>query len=268
MLTALFSIAIILIPMFFVVSVDNINANLFVSRDEMKKNLRSIIETDLEYKFKESTGCNSFAPKNWDRNSNYVYIDRLNPSFEVAFFRNEIPLVIDNTKFKTSEFSEGTKTVTTEVGELINLELLLFENTGPHNIQNIILYPNIQEDNFTKMETDTYIVFQKDNPILTGYKLEQYKTRGIREDPYRSYTYPNLLGNYSIQINDPKNLFSEVSADAKRVNHKMEVEFEITFAKNMEKSNLVITASDVKKNTMICNIVNALEVTNFSNYEE
>jgi hypothetical protein len=48
----------------------------------------------------------------------------------------------------------------------------------------------------------------------------------------------------------------------------MEVVIEITFAKNMEKSNLVITASDVKKNTMICNIINALEVTNFSNHEE
>ena len=45
----------------------------------------------------------------------------------------------------------------------------------------------------------------------------------------------------------------------------MEVLFEITFAKDLEKSNLVITATDVKKNTMICNIVNALEVTNFSN---
>ena len=268
MLIALFSIAIILIPMFFVVSVDNTNANLFVSTDETKKNLRSIIEPDLEYKFKESTGCNSFAPQNWSRNSNYVYIDRLNPSFDIAFFRNEIPLVINNIKFKTSEFSEGTKTVTTEAGQPIKLKLLLFENTGPHNIQNIILYPNIQEDNFTKMETDTYIIFEKDNPVLTGYKLEQYHTRGIREDPYRSYTYPNLLGNYLIQINDPKNLFSEVSVDAKRVNHKMEILFEVTFAKEMQKSNLVITASDVKKNTMICNIVNALEVTNFSNHEE
>jgi len=92
-LTALFSIVIILIPMFFVVSVDNTNANLFVSTDETKKNLRSIIEPDLEYKFKESSGCNSFAPQNWSRNSNYVYIDHLNPSFKVAFFRNEIPFL-------------------------------------------------------------------------------------------------------------------------------------------------------------------------------
>ncbi len=268
MFTALFFIAIFLVPTFFVVTVDNTNANLFVSRDEMNKNLRSIVQPDLEYKFEESSGCNSFFPLNWSRNSNYVYLDRLNPSFQVAFFRNEIPLLINDAKFKTSEFSGGAKTVTAKVGEPINLKLLLFENTGPHNIQNIILYPNIQEDNFTKMETDTYIVFERDDPVLTGYKLEQYYTRGIREDPFRSFTYPNLLGNYSIQINDPNNLFSEVTANAKKVNHKMEVFFEITFAKNMEKSNLVITASDVKKNTMICNIVNALEVTNFSNHEE
>ena len=261
MLIALITMIIFLVPTFFVVSVDNTNANLFVSRDEMKKNLRSILQPDLEYKFEESTSCNSFFPKNWSRNSNYVYIDLLNPSFEVAFFRNEVPFQINETKFKTSEFPEGTKTVTSNVGETINLTLLLFENTGPHNIQNIILYPTIQENNFTKMETDTYIIFERDDPVLTGYKLEQFHTRGIREDPYRSFTYPNLLGNYSLQVNDPNNLFSEVTADAKRINHKMEVQFEISFAKTFEKSNLVITASDVKKNTMICNVVNALEVT-------
>ena len=51
MLTVLFTIVIFLIPTFFVVSMDNTNANLFVSRDEMKKNLRSVLEPDLEYKF-------------------------------------------------------------------------------------------------------------------------------------------------------------------------------------------------------------------------
>ena len=39
MLTALFTIVIFLVPTFFVVSVDNTNANLIVSSDEMKKNL-------------------------------------------------------------------------------------------------------------------------------------------------------------------------------------------------------------------------------------
>ena len=82
----------------------------------------------------------------------------------------------------------------------------------------------------------------------------------IREDPYRSFTYPNKLGTYSVFVNDPENLFSEVSAKAKRVNNKMEVIFEMIFAQTMEKSNLLITATDSSGNTMICNVIDAWEV--------
>ena len=49
----------------------------------------------------------------------------------------------------------------------------------------------------------------------------------------------------------------------------MEIIFEITFTKPMKKSDLVIIASDVNNNTMICKIVDAWQAVNSAeNYQE
>jgi len=236
------------------------NPNLYVSSDYIKKNLINTLKFDFEYPMKESTGCNSFAPKNWDKKTFYRYFDVMNPSLDISFLRNEIPLTINNTNFKTSDFVKGTNTAIMEPGKNIKLKLLLFENTGPQNIGEIILFPMNQKNNFTVIENYTYISLIKNIPVPKGSVYDQAIMYDIWEDPYRSFTYPNKLGTYSVFVNDPENLFSEVSAQAKRVNYKMEVIFEIIFAQSMEKSGLLITATDSSGNTMICNVIDAWEV--------
>jgi len=238
--------------------------NLYVSRDVAEEKLQELLEFDYEYVFKESTGCNSYAPKNWDLRSNIRYIDRMNPSFEIAFSKNEFPLTIDTTTFKTSDFSNGSKTVKIETGKPIQLKLLLFENTGPQNVEKIILFTNTIEINFTTMQSDTYIIFEKINPDSIGPPIYDYIYGGVEEDPYRSWTYPNKLGIYSVMVNDPHNFFSEVTASAKRVDPKIEVIFEITFAQAMEKTNLIITAIDADNNAMMCKIKDAWEANDSS----
>jgi len=235
------------------------NPNLYVSSDYVKKNLVNTLKFDFEYPMRESTGCNSFAPKDWDKKSYYRYFDVMNPSLEISYLRNEIPLTIDNTNFKTTDFVNGAKTVTVEQEKNVKLKLLLFENTGPQNIQEIILFPNIN-NNFTLIQNYPYISLIKNIPVPTGSIYDQAMQYDILEDPYRSFTYPNKLGTYTVYVNDPENLFSEVSAKAKRVNNKMEVNFEIIFAKKMDKSSLLITATDSSGNTMICNVFDAWEV--------
>ena len=127
------------------------NPNLYVSSDYVKKNLVNTLKFDFEYPMRESTGCNSYAPKNWDKKSFYRYFDVMNPSLQISFLRNEIPLSIDNTIFKTSDFLEGTKTVIVDQENTVKLKILLFENTGTQNIREIILFPNIQDKNFNKI---------------------------------------------------------------------------------------------------------------------
>ncbi len=236
------------------------NPNLYVSSEYVKNNLIKILNVDFEYPFNESTGCNSYAPKNWDKKSFYRYFDVMNPSLQISFLRNEIPLSIDNTLFKTSDFLEGNKTVIVDQEKIVKLKILLFENTGPQNIREIILFPNIQDKNFIEIQNQTYISLVKNIPVSTGSIYDKAIQYDIWEDPYRSFTYPNKLGTYSVHVNDPENLFSQVSGKAKRVNYKMEVNFEIIFAKKMDKSSLLITATDSSGNTMICNVFDAWEV--------
>jgi len=239
------------------------NPNLYVSSEYLQNNFNKILNVDFEYPFNESTGCNSFAPKNWDKKSFFsIYFDVMNPSFQISFLRNEFPLVIDNTNFKTSDFVDGIKTVTVDQDKIMKLKLLLFENTGPQNIREIILFPNIQDKNFIEMQNQTYISLVKNIPVTTGSIYDKAIQYDIWEDPYRSFTYPNKLGTYSVHVNDPENLISEVTAQAKRVNYKMEVTYEIVFAKTMDKSSLLITATDFSENTMICFVLDALEVKN------
>jgi len=238
------------------------NPNLYVSSEYVKNNLIKILNVDFEYPFNESTGCNSYAPKNWDKKSFYRYFDVMNPSLQISFLRNEIPLSIDNTIFKTSDFLEGTKTVIVDQEKTVKLKILLFENTGPQNIREIILFPNIQDKNLIEMQNQTYISLVKNIPVSTGSIYDKAIQYDIWEDPYRSFTYPNKLGTYSVHVNDPENLISEVSAQAKRVNYKMEVIFEIIFAQTMDKSSLLITATDFSENTMICYVLDAWQVKN------
>ena len=238
------------------------NPNLYVSSEYVKNNLIKILNVDFEYPFNESTGCNSYAPKNWDKKSFYRYFDVMNPSLQISFLRNEFPLTIDNTLFKTSDFLEGTKTVIVDQEKIVKLKILLFENTGPQNIREIILFPNIQDKNFNEIQNQTYISLVKNIPVSTGSIYDKAIQYDIWEDPYRSFTYPNKLGTYSVHVNDPENLISEVTAQAKRVNYKMEVIFEIIFAQTMDKSSLLITATDFSENTMICYVLDAWQVKN------
>ena len=262
MWTIFFFLLFIFGSVFVIESEGTSNPNLYVSSDYVKKNLVNTLKFDFEYPMRESTGCNSYAPKNWDKKSYYRYFDVMNPSLQISFLRNEIPLTIDNTNFKTSDFVDGAKTVTIEQEKNVKLKLLLFENTGPQNIQEIILFPHIKNNNFTLSQNNTYISLIKNIPVPTGSIYDKAMQYDIREDPYRSFTYPNKLGTYSVFVNDPENLFSQVSGKAKRVNYKMEVIFEIIFAQTMEKSSLLITATDFSGNTMICNVIDAWEVQN------
>ncbi len=257
-----FLLLFILGTVFVIESEGTLNPNLYVSSEYLQNNLNKILNFDFGYPINESTGCNSFAPKNWDKKSFFRYIDVMNPSLDISFLRNEFPLVIDNTNFKTSDFVDGIKTVTVDQDKIMKLKLLLFENTGPQNIQEIILFPNIQDKNFNEIQNQTYISLVKNIPVTTGSIYDKAIQYDIWEDPYRSFTYPNKLGTYSVHVNDPENLISEVTAQAKRVNYKMEVTYEIVFAKTMDKSSLLIIATDFSENTMICFVLDALQVKN------
>jgi len=249
-------------------SVQALNDNLYVSRDAMLQNLDqkydSIIETPPK-----SGGCNSSFPPGWKYQSNVRYIDKISPSFSLGFYKKEFPIVIDSTTFSKTQFSDSSHTAILEVGKPIKLKMLIFENTGPHNIKTVTIATNFQDDSLTEKTNTAKMIFEKLHPPPPSDSIHLYIFGVIEEDQERSNTYPNKLGNYFVKKSDPVGLFSNVKGTATKINQKMEIIFEITFTKPMEKSDLIITASDVDNNTMICKIVDAWQAVNSAeNYKE
>ena len=256
-----------IILIFAPLSVQALNDNLYVSRDTMLQNLGEKYGSTIET-LSKSGGCNSSFPSDWNHQSNPIYIDRISPSLSMGFYKKEFPIVIESTTFSKSQFSDSSHTAILEVGKPIKLKILIFEDTGPHNIETVTIATNFQDDSLTGKTNTAKMIFEKLDPPPPSDSIYLYIFGGIEEDQERSNTYSNKLGNYFVKISDPVGLFSNVKGTATKINHKMEIIFEITFTKPMEKSDLVITASDVDNNTMICEIIDAWQVVNSAENKE
>lgn len=254
-------LGVILVNFTLISSVEEAFSYLYVSREVMEKNLEQRYSKNHVIEKEEFSVCNSFVPKGWSHHTSYRYIDNMRPSLEVGFFKNEYPVIINSIPFEKSQFTSKTNTVFATTGDPIILKLLIFENTGPQNIKTVNLFTKLHGDNFSYNQSETIITLQKDPPPPASSPIQLYINGGIREDPGQSHKYPNKLGEYSVTKIDPHNLISELDASALRVKNKMEVTFEITFSKPMKKSHIIITASDVDKNKMICNILDAWKIT-------
>ena len=236
------------------------NENLFVSRDIAEKEIAEKLASKSENVFPFSGACTSFAPLNYDHKNNYFYFDQLSPTFDVGFFKNEFPLVIDSTSFTKSDFLDKSKTVSLETDNPVSIEILLFENRGPQNIQNITLYTNLQES-FSIDKNTPRILLEKDPPEPVSDPIQYYIRGQIEEDFGQSYRYDTPWASYTVSKYDPDNLLGNVTSSFSKENYKLKVVFEFTFEKHMPKSNLVLTASDVKGNTMTCHILDAISVS-------
>jgi len=90
------------------------------------------------------------------------YIDKMAPTFGAGFFRGEYPLIIDSTTFTKNQLSQKTHIASLDVAKPIQVELMIFEETGPHDIVQVILRKNIQGEEF---ENDTFILWKSKTPI-------------------------------------------------------------------------------------------------------
>ena len=234
--------------------------NLFVSWEIMERKLEEKYDEKLQNVFEQNGGCTPFAPKNWKNRGTVVYIDELSPSLSVGLFPNEYPVIIDSTPFTKSQFLEKTNTVTIETGMPITVTVLLFDDRGPQNIQNVTLNANLNGNNFSIKNNTSYIILDKDPPEPVSAPMMYYIKGQIQEDFGQSYRYGSPWASYSLKTHDPDGLFNNVTSSFSKKNHKLEAKFNITFQHSMPKSDLVITSSDIVGNKMICHILDAWEV--------
>lgn len=256
----------LLLSIFLVFSTSPASAeeNLYVSKDIADKNfLKNFpLESDSEFAFVD--GCTSFVSENYHRVSYSRYIDQISPTFDVGFYNDEYPITIDSTIFSKSDFFGKSKTVMLKTKQPIILEINLFENRGPQNIENVTLYADLQ--NSLEKENTPYISLTKNPPSPVSDPIFNYIKGQIEEDFGQSYRYGEPWASYSVVTYDPEKIFGNVTAKYSKQNHKLQTSFELSFLKTIPKSNLILTSSDLKGNTLTCYILDAWQVNSQNNF--
>lgn len=150
------------------------------------------------------------------------------PSFSgSAFSETEYPLSLNGKNYKLPSYTNSIPTTTFETGKPIELSLLSFSNRGPDSIQHVALYTNLHGLNSDISQSDTYIIYEKGQVM---------------------------------QVVDPHNLFAHVNINTTPIGNKLQITFDITFAKPMDKSNIVVRMWDAYRNSIDTKILDVLQV--------
>jgi len=149
------------------------------------------------------------------------------PSYTTSFAENEYPISIGDTKFKREQLAFAVPTTVIETGKPVQVIVLVYDDFGPTYIAQVELYTNINGHFRDVSHSDTHIVYKKGNPTT---------------------------------ILDPNGFFSDVILSSSTVNQKFQLTYEITFAKEMEKSDIIIQARDAANNVGILTVSEAWQV--------
>ena len=149
------------------------------------------------------------------------------PSFVTTFDENEYPISIGDTKFTFAELGINNPTTTVEIGKPVRVILLIYDDFGPTYISQVELYTNTRGVFSGISNSDTSIIYKKDSPRI---------------------------------VLDPNGFFSDVSFTSSIVNQKLQLTFDITFAKEMEKSDIIVQARDTGNNVGVLTVFDAWQV--------
>jgi len=149
------------------------------------------------------------------------------PSFVTTFGENEYPISIGDTKFTFAELGFNNPTTTVEIGKPVQVNLLMYDNFGPTYISKVEFYTNIHGAIRDVDHSDTSLIYTKGNPIT---------------------------------VLDPNGFFSDVDFTSSIVNQKLQLTFDITFAKEMEKSDIIVQARDIGNHVGVLTVSDAWQV--------
>jgi len=164
----------------------------------------------------------------WTQGSSSIFSgDTRPPSFIKLFSENEYPLTIDGKGFKVSPNVDKVNTVKLEPGFPIQLKILVSDNEGPSNIWSVLINTNLRGA-MQLHQSDTSIMYKKNNPL---------------------------------QVIDPNEFFSNVNVHSSTINDKLELVFDITFAKEIKKSDIIIQVNDRSMNSRMFKVSDAWEIS-------
>jgi hypothetical protein len=154
--------------------------------------------------------------------------DRTAPTLTGSSFSpSESALTINDNHFSLPSSSNTITTTAITTGTHAQVQVLVFEDSGPDAITGVVLYTNISGSQGATA-SDTYIVWNKNQP----------------------------LGVYN-----PNGLFSSVKLTNAVQSNKMLFTYDIVFAKPMQNPNLIIRTWDQRGNFKDVSVANAWQVT-------
>jgi len=134
------------------------------------------------------------------------------------------PLVIDDEAFVISQYANTIPTIIHETGDPMQLTLNLFDNTG---VEHIALYTNLRGNAREISDSNTYIIYDEDKPL---------------------------------EIIDPEGYFYNVNFTESDEGTTYKITYDITFAKPMDTSDIIIRTWDPKRNSGDIKIFDAIKI--------
>jgi len=156
--------------------------------------------------------------------------DRVSPSISSGFDAGEYPVSIMDSFYTTAQLQGIASTDTVnilEIGKNLQMNLLLYDNGGPNNITHVAMYVDRNGLTILNDLTETAIVWDKYD---------------------------------GVEILNPDEIISNGTVTFSTQNNKAAFTFDVTFAKEIEQSDVVFVAWDNKRNVMNVLVEDSLEV--------
>ncbi|MBI3842287.1 MAG: hypothetical protein HY295_03970 [Thaumarchaeota archaeon] len=144
-------------------------------------------------------------------------------------------LTIQDKSFKLTAYSNAIPTTTVEIGKNVNLKLRMWDDLGTSQKIHAAIYTNLNGASREVADSNTFVVFDTDKPV---------------------------------QVSDPSGLFSTVNVSVSKEGNYFEVSYDLTFAKPMKKSDIIIRVWDESLKVEETKASDALEVQDAAPMEE
>ena len=154
-----------------------------------------------------------------------------------TFLQFDNGFTIQGHGYKINPKTNPVSTETVEVGNKVQIKLFIYEDLKPSNIVHVGLYMNLHGAQEAS-DSDTYIIYERISPIKVV-------------DPHGFFANVTVTPEIK-KVNNPT--LSTQNRDA------LALTYDITFAKPMMKSNIMVTLWDFQLNSETDRMSDALEV--------
>ena len=136
----------------------------------------------------------------------------------------DYPLSINGNGYLLTQYANTIQTYTEKTGEPVSFKMTLFDATG---VEHIGLYTNLRGDHREIQDSDTFVIYHENRPL---------------------------------EITDPNGFFSNVNFTESEYNGKYLAEFDMTFAKPMDTSDVIIRTWDERLNSGDIKVFDAIKI--------